>query len=581
MKLDEARKKTDKELEDMERRLTEIYEQAQKEITEKWNAYMERGEKRLSALRESGDIKAYQQALGSYTLQNQRYKEMIAQTTERLAHVNDIALAYINDQMPSIYALNYDQSKEVADQIGISFNLVDESTVKRLVRDGDVQLPKKKMDIPKDQRWNTKQLNSSLLQGILQGESMDKIAKRILPIVDNNRKAAIRNARTMVTGAENRGRLDSYKQLENDGLILNKVWMATPDGRTRDWHVDMDGQEVPIDQYFIDGLGNELEYPGDPMGAPESVYNCRCTMITNVQGFRHDDGSVSMIDYEPEEETLHDVQMREEKARRSSKEQKPEQPQKINEFANKEKERLDNLSGGKLGIELDRTGMFDRQELLSAMKNGTLDEYKDEYIRILNENGDVTIKGDKTTENGSGKSDIPRENMENEIRSKAVASGMSEDEINKMFNEASKFFSGEWDRANSEYVDKFIELTATYDGVIQRGLHFDTRDAFDSFMNGIEKGSVIGMDGKNSSWTSDMAVARRYSHMGDDFVNSVILVCDKNVTASATCQYSGYSDEEEVTALSSARWTVTKVDLSISNQGAGKATIHVIERTNQ
>lgn len=317
MDLDDARKKTDKELAKMERKLTQIYKEAQNDLTEKWNKYMERGEKRLSALRESGDEDKYQDAVKSYTLRNDRYKDMVDQTTTRLAKVNDIALAYVNDQMPSLYSINYNQAKETADQAGINFNLVDEATVKRLVRDGDIKLPKKKVKIPKDKQWNTKQLNSSVLQGIMQGESMDCIAKRILPIVDNNKNAAIRNARTMVTGAENHGRLDSYKQLQDDGLVLNKVWMATPDGRTRDWHLEMDGQEVGVNEYFVDGLGNELEYPGDPMGAPESVYNCRCAMTTHVIGFRNEDGSIRMIDYETEGESLHESQMDTERSRRS------------------------------------------------------------------------------------------------------------------------------------------------------------------------------------------------------------------------------------------------------------------------
>jgi hypothetical protein len=99
----------------------------------------------------------------------------------------------------------------------------------------------------------------------------------------------------MITGAENRGRNDSYKQLEENGLVLKKVWMATPDGRTRDWHIDMDGQEVGIHENFIDGLGNELEYPGDPGGDPATIYNCRCTMVTDVLGFRRADGTISEI----------------------------------------------------------------------------------------------------------------------------------------------------------------------------------------------------------------------------------------------------------------------------------------------
>lgn len=307
----------------MEQDLKKIYRKSAKDITKKWTQYMEREDKRLSALRESGSIREYQEALGAYTLRNQHYKDMLDEVTLQLAHVNEKALAYTKDQLSEIYAINYNQAKETADEVGVSFTLVNESVVKRMARDGDIELPNqdKRVNIPKDQRWNTKQLNSSVLQGILQGESMDKIADRIYPVVGRNESAAIRNARTMVTGAENRGRLDSYKQLEEDGLVLKKVWMATPDGRTRDWHIDMDGQEVNLDENFIDGLGNELEYPGDPGGAPETVYNCRCTMVTDVVGFRRSDGSVNEISIN-DADTEHEVAIEKEKRDRKNAEKK-------------------------------------------------------------------------------------------------------------------------------------------------------------------------------------------------------------------------------------------------------------------
>lgn len=303
----------------MERRLTEIYQQAQSELTKKWNDYMKRGEKRLSVLLQAGDMQAYQDALQNYTLRNQWYHDMVAQTTRQLANVNQTALDYVNGKMPTVYAWNYNQAEDVAIQMGVRFDIVNEDVVRRLITDADIRTPymhlQKFLDIPKDMRWNTKKLNASVLQGILQGESMDKIADRILPVVGYNQKAAIRNARTMVTGAENHGRQDSYRRLSDEGIVMNKVWMATPDGRTRDWHIDMDGQEVGINEAFIDGLGNELEYPGDPSGAPETVYNCRCTMVTHVIGFIRSDGSISKVGYE-EIPTLHDQQMDAEKARR-------------------------------------------------------------------------------------------------------------------------------------------------------------------------------------------------------------------------------------------------------------------------
>jgi uncharacterized protein with gpF-like domain len=204
----------------------------------------------------------------------------------------------------------------------ITFNIIDQSTVDRLRNEGDIELPYKKLDINKDMRWNTKWMSSKLLQGILDGSSVDDIADSILPEIDGksdifgktfdelkgiakrNEQSAIRNARTMVTGAENAGRLDSYKNLESQGVVQNKVWIATPDARTRKTHAEIDGEEIDINDQFSNGL----EYPGDPHGDASEVYNCRCSMRTHIIGFKRSDGSVSRVNYD-RDRTMHDEQM--------------------------------------------------------------------------------------------------------------------------------------------------------------------------------------------------------------------------------------------------------------------------------
>lgn len=308
---DKARERTDRELKKMERRISEIYQKSAKDLYKKMDAYLERASKRIetheNALREAlktGDKdliaeakESLRNAKSNAYLRGRYYKDMISATTSELARANETALEYINGKMPDIYTWNYNQAQETAQAVGVRFNLINRDTVGTLMQKGEDHMDElyKHLKHEKDVRWNTKQITSSLLQGIIQGESIRDMAKRIVHITDRNRAAAIRNARTMVTGAENRGRNDSYKQLEERGVVLNKVWMATPDGRTRDWHLDMDGQEVGLDEVFIDGLGNELEYPGDPGGSPETVYNCRCTMVTNVIGFRNSDGTISEV----------------------------------------------------------------------------------------------------------------------------------------------------------------------------------------------------------------------------------------------------------------------------------------------
>ena len=143
-------------------------------------------------------------------------------------------------------------------------------------------MPYKKLDEKADIRWNVKKMNAEVLQGILQGEPMDKISSRLSKVTGMNETAAIRNARTMVTGAENKGRQDSYARAEADGIILERTWIATNDSRTRHSHAVLDGETKPIDTPFSNGL----MYPGDPSGRPEETWNCRCTVAAVVKGFK-------------------------------------------------------------------------------------------------------------------------------------------------------------------------------------------------------------------------------------------------------------------------------------------------------
>ena len=134
----------------------------------------------------------------------------------------------------------------------------------------------------KDLRWNQQKINSSLIQGILQGESNDDIADRLIHVVGMNYTSAIRNARTMTTSVESRGRNDAYDELKEKGVELETVWVATLDDRTRHSHRQLHGE---IKNEKTGKFSNGLRYPADPAGDPEEVYNCRCAEISYVKGY--------------------------------------------------------------------------------------------------------------------------------------------------------------------------------------------------------------------------------------------------------------------------------------------------------
>ena len=204
-----------------------------------------------------------------------------------------------------------------SDEDEVTFNLVDEHTVLKLQRDGDISLPKRKINVPKDEQWNTKIMASRLLQGIQNGDSLIKIEKSLIDIIGTNKASLERNARTMTTGAECEGRIDSYKELESRGVVQKKVWISTPDDRVRESHLDIDGEEVDIDELFSNGL----MYPADPSGEPSEVWNCRCSIRTRIVGFMKSDGSISYVK-QNNTETLHDKQIEAIKEERKEEEEK-------------------------------------------------------------------------------------------------------------------------------------------------------------------------------------------------------------------------------------------------------------------
>ena len=294
---DTAHLATDKKLEEMEKRLSAIYSMAEKEIGERWKEYLVESQAEIDELqkayelaKESGDAKEIRKAgkklskaKRERTLMDKRFKDLTETTATQLANVNKTALAYVNGQLPEVYSINYNALSQSVDGVGgYSFTLVDADTVKNLATTDKSLLPYKQLDEKADILWNVKKMNAEVLQGILQGDPMDKIANRLSKVTGMNETAAIRNARTMVTSAENKGRQDSYARATADGIILERTWLATNDSRTRHSHAVLDGETKPIDTPFSNGL----MYPGDPDGEPSEVYNCRCTLIAKVKGFK-------------------------------------------------------------------------------------------------------------------------------------------------------------------------------------------------------------------------------------------------------------------------------------------------------
>ena len=304
-KPDPAHKETDKILRDMEKRLDEVYKQAYKEARQTADDFMkqfrEMDKKKRQQVKDGELDKAeYERWRRTQVFQGNRYHQMADTLAADMTHTNQIAASVINGYLPEVYAVNHNYGTyeiEKGSRINTQYTMYDKQTVERLMRDNPDLLPRKAaVNVPKDQLWNKKHINSAITQGLLQGEPIDKIAQRLAATVtDMSHTSAIRNARTMTTSAQNGGRIDSYKRAESMGIKMMQVWLSTLDNRTRHEHILLDGQKRKVGEPF-EVEGEKIFFPGDPAADPALVYNCRCTLVGEVEGVDYNLSDVSQRD---------------------------------------------------------------------------------------------------------------------------------------------------------------------------------------------------------------------------------------------------------------------------------------------
>ena len=296
-KKDLGHKFADKELAQYERELRKQYEKAflsMKKEADKYFSKFEAQQQRMLMKLDKGEITNSQfiEWYNDTVTKNHQYDDLVHTLAKEMDKTNQMARDMMSGHMADIYAENYNRSAyELCQDLGMNlqFDLVDRRTVERLVKDGDKKLLPKPLNPNKDIKWNEKKVRSAMTQGILKGESVDDMAKRLRSVTKMNRESSVRTARTLSTQAECLGRQDRWEEAEAKYKIeMQKTWIATLDDRTRDWHAELDGETVDLDQPFENSVG-KIMFPCDP-DCPdgENVYNCRCTMITSIKNYPRD-----------------------------------------------------------------------------------------------------------------------------------------------------------------------------------------------------------------------------------------------------------------------------------------------------
>ena len=120
------------------------------------------------------------------------------------------------------------------------------------------------------------EIRSNVYEGIKSGETIPEISSRVkssFNVASNRAKIIARTETASLMSAQTQ---DVYK---SEGVKM-KQWIATIDEKTRESHIQQNGQIVPMNTAFSNGL----MFPGDSdNGPPEEVINCRCVLVPVVE----------------------------------------------------------------------------------------------------------------------------------------------------------------------------------------------------------------------------------------------------------------------------------------------------------
>jgi SPP1 gp7 family putative phage head morphogenesis protein len=122
------------------------------------------------------------------------------------------------------------------------------------------------------------QLRSQLAEGVKAGEGIDDLEFRVEGVFDVATDARAENiARTETLRASNWATHEAQKA---SGVVDTRKWVATPDGRTRQTHRELNGQETALDDpFYVDG--KTAMFPG-AFGDPAEDCQCRCTTVAVI-----------------------------------------------------------------------------------------------------------------------------------------------------------------------------------------------------------------------------------------------------------------------------------------------------------
>jgi SPP1 gp7 family putative phage head morphogenesis protein len=228
----------------------------------------------LKRLSESGNLNLLEARKGD------RLKKLLKNINTELKIVNQVKVNSVKTYLANVYKLNYfgmGWALETEGQIKLSYAVLNRRAVAN-----SMLSPLDKIALKNNAYVAREGIKRTITQSIIKGDSIPMMARGVKKSLRSNANNAVSIARTETTRIMGESRLDSMKHAAKTGLAMRKEWVSTSDDRTRESHIDLDGERVAMDKPFSNGL----QHPGDQStGDAGETVNCRCTMVTEIADY--------------------------------------------------------------------------------------------------------------------------------------------------------------------------------------------------------------------------------------------------------------------------------------------------------
>lgn len=224
-----------------------------------------------------------------------RREQIVEDIMKNLNEAGRIASEMISGEMPDIFANARDEqiealTKECSAAFGFepSFTTYNRKQIEILMKDAD-DSPFSKIAYNNlgQNKAVRRRLQNELSVSIMNGESQEKMLKRIQKVTGQSYKQAKRVAQTERTRVQAQGSYEAALEAEAMGIRTYKKWLCAMMPTSRDNHRMLHNACALTKEAFkfsVDGRPVEypLMYPGDSAAPASQVCNCHCTYVEHV-----------------------------------------------------------------------------------------------------------------------------------------------------------------------------------------------------------------------------------------------------------------------------------------------------------